>query len=89
MGEYVKSNLNLYIKFKPTPKGIAHMVYVDNADYKRLNMLKRVNFDYWNNQIKDGYLMLQMHTFIDYFGNRDIWQPDYLSMDVLIQKSEY
>ena len=79
MKEY---NLNRYVKFKPTEKGILLIV----ERYNELMPKKfHTSFREQSNKLDpNGYMEMQFHSFMDYFGNKGCSLYKYVELNVLI-----
>lgn len=84
--DYLKFNLNFDILVKITDKGIKH--YVDNHN-SILPFEYHTSFrEFKSKANEDGYHSMQMHSFMDVYGNLGMRLPDYVELNVLFRKEE-
>ena len=84
--EHLKFNLNYEVLVKITDKGIKH--YVENHN-NILPLEYHTSFREFKKQANEqGYHKMQMHQFLDNFGNLGMRLPDYVELNVLFNKND-
>jgi hypothetical protein len=87
--KYLPFNLNDYIKVKIKEKGYIHIQKKYTELIRYYPNIKPISIDYYVSRAdKEGYTEMQMHDFIDKFGDLGLSLPECVDISILISQAE-